>query len=101
MHLTPTRTRTERQEGGDFAQKPSKFIGFLKHTFVILRLINLSYGAISKTKRAKISSQFMKECKPRTSKSRFQFAVSTLILILVYLNNTQNFLVYFWTKKIL
>ena len=59
MHLTPTRTRTERQEGGDFAQKPSKFIGFLKHTFVILRLINLSYGAISKTKRAKISSQYI------------------------------------------
>ena len=31
--------------------------------------------SISKTKRAKISSQFMKECKPRMSKSRFQFAV--------------------------
>ena len=75
MHLTPTRTRTERQEGGDFAQKPSKFIGFLKHTFVILRLINLSYGAISKTKRAKISSQYMKERKPRMFKFRFQFAV--------------------------
>ena len=30
---------------------------------------------ISKTTRAKISSQFMKECKPRMSKSRFQFAV--------------------------
>ena len=31
--------------------------------------------SISKTKRAKISSQFIKECKPRMSKSRFQFAV--------------------------
>jgi hypothetical protein len=32
-------------------------------------------GAISKTKRAKISSQYMKECKPRMSKSRVPFAV--------------------------
>ena len=30
------------------------------------------------TKRAKISSQFMKECKPRMSKSKFQFAVYIL-----------------------
>ena len=75
------------------------------HNFILQHhrreIDNSIFISISKTKRAKISSQFMKECKPRMSKSRFQFAVSTLILILVYLNNTQNFLVYFWTKKIL
>ena len=39
-------------------------------------LFALLWGiSISKTKRANISSQFMKECKPRMSKSRFQFAV--------------------------
>ena len=31
--------------------------------------------SISKTKRATISSQYMKEWQPRMSKSRFQFAV--------------------------
>ena len=37
-------------------------------------------GAISKTKRAKISSQYMKECKPQMSKSRVQFAVQLILI---------------------
>jgi len=37
--------------------------------------IQVMNGAISKTIRAKTSSQYMKECKPRMSKSRVQFAV--------------------------
>ena len=45
--------------------------------------IQVMNGAICKTKRAKISSQYMKECKPRMSKSRVQFVRSTLILILL------------------
>jgi hypothetical protein len=42
---------------------------------MIVKTISDQGISISKTKRAKISSQFMKECKPRMSKSRFQFAV--------------------------
>ena len=68
--------------------KPRMFLQFRVQFAVHLILIYLNLeallihlpiqvmnGAISKIKRAKISSQYMKECKPRMSKSIVQFAV--------------------------